>query len=95
MRREKSIDLSILFDYKYRILRAKMIENVYKNMWNNNIAITISFNDAVRYKKLDKCTLSHTRRKRSWSEGISYKRVLAICAINDYHKSISIVVPEL
>ena len=53
MRREKSIDLSMLFDYKYRILRTKMIENVYKNMWNNNIAITISFNDAVRYKKLD------------------------------------------
>lgn len=65
MRREKSIDLSILFDYKYRILRAKMIENVYKNMWNNNIAITISFNNAVRYKKLDKSTLSQTRRKRS------------------------------
>ena len=28
MRREKSIDLSMLFNYKYRILRAKMIENV-------------------------------------------------------------------
>ena len=41
MRREKSVDLSMLFDYKYRILRAKMIENVYKNMWNNNIAITM------------------------------------------------------
>ena len=95
MRREKSIDLSMLFDYKYRILRAKMIENVYKTMWNNNIAIIINFNNAVRYKKLDKCTLSHTRRKRSWSDGISYKRVLAICAINDYHKSTSIVVPEL
>ena len=26
MRREKSIDLRMLFDYKYRILRAKMIE---------------------------------------------------------------------
>ena len=65
MRREKSINLGILFDYKYRILRAKMTENVYKTMWNNNIAITKSFNNAVRYKKLDKCTLSHTRRKRS------------------------------
>ena len=41
MRGEKSIDLSMLFDYKYRILRTKMIENVYKNMWNNNIAITM------------------------------------------------------
>ena len=70
MRREKSIDLSMLFNYKYRILRTKMIENVYKNMWNNNIAITISFNNAVRHKKLDKSTLSQTRRKRSWSEGI-------------------------
>ena len=65
MRREKSINLGVLFDYKYRILRAKMIENVYKNMWNNNIAITISFNNAVRYKKLGKSTLSQTRRKRS------------------------------
>ena len=64
MRREKSIDLSILFNYKYRILRAKMIENVYKTTWNNNIAITISFNNAVRYKKLDKSTLSQTRRKK-------------------------------
>ena len=64
MRREKSIDLSMLFDYKYRILRAKMIENVYKTTWNNNIAITISFNNAVRYKKLDKSTLSQTRRKK-------------------------------
>ena len=65
MRREKSIDLSILFDYKYRILRAKMIENVYKTMRNNNnIAITMSFNNAVRYKKLDKSTLSQTRRKK-------------------------------
>ena len=82
MRREKSIDLSMLFDYKYRILRAKMIENVYKTIWNNNIAIIINFNNAVRYKKLDKSTLSQTRRK-------------AICMINDYHKSISIVVPEL
>ena len=67
MRREKSIDLSILFDYKYRILRAKMIENVYKTMWNNNIAITMSFNNAVRYKKLDKSTLSQTRRKK-WGD---------------------------
>ena len=31
MRREKSIDLSILFDYKYRILRAKMIEKCVQN----------------------------------------------------------------
>ena len=52
MRREKSIDLSMLFDYKYRILRAKMIENVYKTIWNNNIAIIINFNNAVRYKKV-------------------------------------------
>ena len=64
MRGEKSIDLSILFDYKYRILRTKMIENVYKTTWNNNIAITMSFNNAVRYKKLDKSTLSQTRRKK-------------------------------
>lgn len=64
MRGEKSIDLSMLFDYKYRILRAKMIENVYKTTWHNNIAITISFNSAVRYKKLDKSTLSQTRRKK-------------------------------
>ena len=64
MRREKSIDLRMLFDYKYRILRAKMIENVYKTMRNNNIAITMSFNNAVRYKKLDKSTLSQTRRKK-------------------------------
>ena len=28
MRREKSINLGMLFDYKYRILRAKMIENM-------------------------------------------------------------------
>ena len=41
-----------------------MIENVYKTTWNNNIAITISFNNAVRYKKLDKSTLSQTRRKK-------------------------------
>lgn len=67
MRREKSIDLRMLFDYKYRILRAKMIENVYKTMRNNNIAITMSFNNAVRYKKLDKSTLSQTRRKK-WGD---------------------------
>lgn len=67
MRREKSIDLSMLFDYKYWILRAKMIENVYKTTWHNNIAITISFNNAVRYKKLDKTTLSQTRRKK-WGD---------------------------
>lgn len=67
MRREKSIDLSMLFDYKYRILRAKMIENVYKTTWHNNIAISISFNNAVRYKKLDKSTLSQTRRKK-WGD---------------------------
>ena len=67
MRREKSIDLSMLFDYKYWILRAKMIENVYKTTWHNNIAITISFNNAVRYKKLDKSTLSQTRRKK-WGD---------------------------
>ena len=67
MRREKSIDLSMLFDYKYRILRAKMIENVYKTTWNNNIAMTMSFNNAVRYKKLDKSTLSQTRRKK-WGD---------------------------
>ena len=67
MRREKSIDLSMLFNYKYRILRAKMIENVYKTMWNNNIPITMSFNNAVRYKKLDKSTLSQTRRKK-WGD---------------------------
>ena len=67
MRREKSVDLSMLFNYKYRILRAKMIENVYKTMWNNNIAITMSFNNAVRYKKLDKSTLSQTRRKK-WGD---------------------------
>ena len=67
MRREKSIDLSMLFDYKYRILRAKMIENVYKTTWHNNIAITISFNNAVRYKKLDKSTSSQTRRKK-WGD---------------------------
>ena len=64
MRREKSINLGMLFDYKYRILRAKMIENVYKTTWNNNIAIIMSFNNAVRYKKLDKSTLSQTRRKK-------------------------------
>ena len=67
MRREKSINLGMLFDYKYRILRAKMIENVYKTTWNNNIAITMSFNNAVRYKKLDKSTLSQTRRKK-WGD---------------------------
>ena len=67
MRREKSVDLSMLFDYKYRILRAKMIENGYKTTWNNNIAITMSFNNAVRYKKLDKSTLSQTRRKK-WGD---------------------------
>ena len=70
MRREKSIDLSILFDYKYRILRAKMIENVYKTTWNNNIAITISFNNAVRYKKLARVLYLRQEEKR---EGISYK----------------------
>ena len=72
MRREKSIDLSILFDYKYWILRAKMIENVYKTTWNNNIAITISFNNAVRYKKLARVLYLRQEEKR---EGISYKWV--------------------
>ena len=47
-----------------------MIENVYKTTWNNNIAITISFNNAVRYKKLARVLYLRQEEKR---EGISYK----------------------